>query len=179
LLTVRGEFEEAKEDWVRQGGHRQGNNILVQLTCSVLADAAQNFFHELALGLRVGVTVVPKSTGELSLQTGVGVCIIRMGSEMVSECDVLLIRVIAGWTDIKVMWEIVGRDSEGLPTGNAQIALVLISEGSQSGDDDRKVGGGFQEHVDVNNRFGRQSRNRSAPDVFNGGRRPLKQGSDP
>src|SRR5258708_17052515 len=54
------------------------------LSREVLASAAKNFCHEFAFGVCIGITVVGKLSGEFALQAGVGVCILGMGSEVVS-----------------------------------------------------------------------------------------------
>ena len=105
-----------------------------------LAGAAQNPFHELALGLRVSVAVATELAGQLTLQNRISVCIFRMASQMVSERDMPAVLMTAGYADIKVMRTVIGWRTKSFAAGYTQIALVRVSEGSQSRDERLKIG---------------------------------------
>ena len=148
------------------------------LECGVLASAAQDFTDECALGLIVCLTVGAKFVRELALQSGVGVRILGMASEVVPERDMPSVLFTAGWANIKVMEKIARRGEKGLAARDPQISAMLISQGCQSMDDQWKIAGRYQEYVDVDDRLRSQSGNRGATDMLDRSGQAAKYGSN-
>jgi hypothetical protein len=105
-----------------------------------LPSAPLNVCDEFALGLCVCLTLVTKFPGKATLQSGVGLRIFRMSSEMVSKRDMTFVLLVVGSANIEMMGGIVRGNAEGLTARDAQIALVVISQQRQFGDNEGKIG---------------------------------------
>lgn len=59
-----------------------------------------------------------------------------------------------------------GRIPKGLPARNSRVALIGVRQRRQAGDGRGKIRGRMQEHIEINNKFGGETRDRGTPDVF-------------
>ena len=64
--------------------------------------------------------MVTKADSRLALQTGVGVCVLVMGTKAVAKDNMALVFPVVR-ANVQVLVQLAGRGAEGFPTGNAQI----------------------------------------------------------
>ncbi len=128
--------------------------------------AAQDGLHKFAFCLGVGVAVGAVLVGECALQKRVGVGIIGMGAKVVSEGEMTVVLLAIRRAEIEVVRRVANRLAEGLTSGNAEIALMLVSQCGESAYRGSEAVGRLQEHVDIDDRLGSESGNCRAADVL-------------
>jgi hypothetical protein len=98
-------------------------------------------FDEGGLAVAVGISVGVEPLREGSFQLRVGAGRAGMGAQVVAEREVACQLRAVGRADVEVVGGGGGRAGEGFPPGDAEVALVLVAEGSESGDSLRQASG--------------------------------------
>jgi|SRR5579872_864251 len=93
-----------------------------------------------------------------------------MSAEVIPKREMPAEFQVFGQADIEVMREFVWRGLEGLAAGNAQVAPVPVTHQLQFANDERKIGVGSQENVEVDDWLGGEAGNSGAAYVFDYGR---------
>src|SRR5438132_3604521 len=147
----------------------------------------QDIEHELALRQRVRFDVSGMPRGQFALERFVGVPGVLMGAKVVAEDDLLLVLLVRELVHVDLVRaadavvalaaeRCVGPPAEVDAAGDAELAEALVCEFHEWGDAVERVDERSQVDGDVDDRFGRDARDRCAADVLNVGR-PLANGS--
>src|SRR5438034_3502140 len=152
----------------------------------------QDIEHELALRQRVRFDVSSMPRGQFALERFVGVPGVLMGAKVVAEDDLLLVLLVRELVHVDLVRaaaavvalaaeRCVGPPAEVDAAGDAELAEALVCEFHQGGDAVERVDERSEVDGDVDDRLGRNARNRRAADVLDVGRplanRRLKAGA--
>jgi hypothetical protein len=107
--------------------------------------------------------------GDLQLPSPVALGRIRVAAEIVPKEHVIKMGLRARSDDIEMVVEQIGRNIEGLPGGDAEVAAVDLPTGLEVADCIRDVGSGRHDDVNVNDWLRRQARHGSAAHMFDHG----------
>jgi len=85
--------------------------------------------------------------GKAALQAGIDVRVFGMRAQVISKGDVPGILFAARQADVEMMLNIVGRGFERVTSGDAKVAMMLVSKSCQLRDGGREVRVGSEKHV--------------------------------
>jgi hypothetical protein len=114
----------------------------------------QDVGNEVCFAREIGVAVVAEFYGERFFELAVLLYSFGMGAEVVAEGDVALELAGFGWAEVEVVAVGVRGGEEGFALGDTEVALVDVAELGEALDGGGEVGGGAEEDVEVDDRFG-------------------------
>ena len=115
--------------------------------------SAEHLGHKCALCGVIGRSIITELQSEGPLQICVGLRLVWVGAEIISERQMLLKCLASRRANIEVMWKIVNGRTESLTPGDAEITSMRISECRETVDSRRKISFSCQKHIDIDDGF--------------------------
>src|SRR5215470_14531962 len=101
----------------------------------------EGLLDEGCLAVAIGISVGAELFGEGSLQLRVSAGLAGVGAQVVAEGEVACQFAAAGGADVEVVSGPGGGAGEGFPPGDAEVAFMLVAEGTESADDRGQISG--------------------------------------
>jgi len=142
--------------------------------------ARQNTQDKFALGFRVAEAIVAEARREVALERHVFRPRLWMGSQVVAERQVLLELIGSERTDEQMMDRRIGRTVERLASGRStlDLAAMVVANRFQPLDRRGQIAGHSNDGVDVDDRFGGETRHRSAAHMLDAQGQGTESGCD-